>query len=77
MEWSYQLSKDADKSNILRFIHFNLNREDLANPVYISSGEGEFITIKAPYAKKTYSSGSEIVLNLEDSDANSKTITIK
>ncbi|MBU1018197.1 four helix bundle protein [Patescibacteria group bacterium] len=53
IEWSYQLTIGNQFSNTIRFVHFNLQRENLNNPIAITEGDGSSIRIKAPYAKKT------------------------
>ena len=64
IEWNYQLTDGDRFSNIVRFAHFNLQRENLDNPIFItsavdpaleiipSSGEDSRIEITAPYGKK-------------------------
>ncbi len=52
-ERRYQLTSDDDFSDIIRFVHFNLQREDLTNPIRLTSGAGAIVHISAPYGKKT------------------------
>jgi prepilin-type N-terminal cleavage/methylation domain-containing protein len=52
IEWNYQLTDGNKFSNVIRFVHFNIQRESLGNPIFISEGAGSQIQIKAPYAKK-------------------------
>jgi len=53
IEWGYQLTNGNQFSDIIRFVHFNLQRENLVNPIAITEGQGSSVRIKAPYAKKT------------------------
>lgn len=82
-EWSYQLIDGEDYSNIIRFVHFNLQRENLNNPISIITGENSKIVISAPYAKKQLfdSNGrtaNSIDIEVEDESHNSKNkITIQ
>jgi prepilin-type N-terminal cleavage/methylation domain-containing protein len=67
-EWSFQLSDAGKVSNIIRFIHFNLDRENWsANPLSLFEDSNKYpnsldslrsrVEIKAPYSqKKTYNS---------------------
>ncbi len=52
IEWNYQLSASDKHSSILRFVHFNLQRDSLNNPAFINSNVGYTIEIMAPYGKK-------------------------
>lgn len=88
-EWQYQLTSGNEFSNVIRFIHFNIQREDLknseelSNPVYISSGNDSKVVISAPYAKKNiYDDNSKSVgwveLTVKDSNDNSQeTLTVR
>jgi len=49
---NYQLIDSGKFSNIIEFVHFNLNRYDLKNPFSITEGSGSKIEINAPYGKK-------------------------
>ena len=53
-ELSYQLVDSGKFSNIIKFVHFNLKRDDLKNPISITEGMGSKIEIKAPYGKKYF-----------------------
>lgn len=77
IEWSYQLTSVSDLSNIIRFIHFNLQRENLNNPIFIIGNADSKIEITAPYGKKTVysSSGSQVdsvELTIQDENGNSE-----
>lgn len=51
-EWGYQLFTENQKSNIIRLIHFNLNRSNLMDPIRIESGTEYTLELKSPYGKK-------------------------
>ena len=68
-EWQYQLTSGDEISPIIRFIHFNVEREKLENAVQLSNIIGGPLTIEAPYAKKT---GAPITLDVSDADGNHK-----
>jgi len=53
-EWQYQVISNGDLSDIIRFIHFNINRTNPSG-ITISSGVGANMAIEAPYAKKILS----------------------
>ncbi|MBN2095774.1 prepilin-type N-terminal cleavage/methylation domain-containing protein [Candidatus Peregrinibacteria bacterium] len=53
IEWGYQMTSGNRFSDMVRFVHFNLQRENLANPLAITEGQGSSVRIKAPYAQKT------------------------
>ena len=73
-EWQYQIISNGDQSNIIRFIHFNINRTNPSG-ITISSGVGATMAIEAPYAKKTLSTDP---ISLEISGENSsETLTIQ
>ncbi len=65
IEWQYQLTSGDQVSPVIRFIHFNIQREKPENAVKISTGAGSQLTIEAPYAKKT----GTLPINLDVSDA--------
>lgn len=78
VEWNYQLSNGDLSSNVVRFIHFNLSREDAdRNPISIITGANSRMEILAPYGKKYiyyYNSDTlveSLLLTVEDSDQNS------
>lgn len=50
--WSYQLTSPNGFSDIIRFVHFNINRESKTNPIAVTSSVGAKIEIKSPYGKK-------------------------
>ncbi len=53
IEWNYELISDDVTSNRIRFIHFNLSREDVThNPIFIDTGANSRMEILAPYGKK-------------------------
>jgi len=82
-EWNFQLTDGDLVSNKIRFVHFNANREKLENPVYIDTGAGFRVELKAPYAKRYYydaSNQSVSSLSIDfknDSDAAPETLTLK
>ena len=60
IEWRYQLTRSAgsnkEVSEIIRFIHFNINRETPSGiAIDPTSDVEETMIIEAPYAKKTLS----------------------
>lgn len=58
--WGFQLQDGDGLSREIRFAHFNLMRENLTNPLYVSENAGYSVGIEAPYGKKTfYDSGGE------------------
>ena len=68
-EWQFQVITPSQYSNILRFVHFNVNRENLNNPVLIKDLTDEKLTIEAPYAKKTLSINPiELKIGYQDGD---------
>lgn len=82
IEWSYQLIGSDEVSDIIRFVHLNIQRDNLDNPISIISGEGSKFEIQAPYGKKyAYDSNNtlinEITLTVEDTNENQDTITLK
>ena len=81
IEWSYQLTSGNEFSDIVRFVHFNIQRDNSDNPISITSGVGSKILISAPYAKKTFYSNNSPVGWLElvvDENLNSEnTITLR
>ena len=82
IEWSYQLTSGNKFSNIVRFTHFNIRRDNLDNPISIVSDVGSKILISAPYAKKTFYSNDSPVgwleLTVNDENLNSaNTITLR
>lgn len=82
IEWSYQLIREKKFSNVIRFIHFNLQRENLLNPISITGGADSKIEIMAPYGKrKIYDAGDQLVnlldIIVEDESKNtSDTLTL-
>ena len=52
--WNYQLSSAGEVSDVIRFLHFNVDREKETN-IKITSNEGKYMSIEAPYSKKTLS----------------------
>lgn len=74
-EWDYNLNESEDFSELLRFIHFNIQREDLNNPISITDGSGSKIELSAPYGKKTIYDGSgapQTKISLTVTDQNGK-----
>jgi len=51
-EWSYQLTSGDQSSAILRFVHFNLQRDNTQNSLKLLSGYGSKAVINAPYGRK-------------------------
>lgn len=80
-EWDYQLFKDANRSQTVRFIHFNIRRGDASGEAKITAGTNYTLELSAPYAAKQFYSGGapengtvELTLSTEDS---SETITLQ
>ena len=90
IEWNYQLTNGDDFSNIVRFTHFNLQRDKPDNPISITSavdlvlginptsGGDSRIEITAPYGKKRIYYSDESVesvdITAEDENGNSQDI---
>ncbi|MBN1258710.1 four helix bundle protein [Candidatus Peregrinibacteria bacterium] len=69
IEWAYRLSFSGGRSEIIRFIHFSLEREKPENTVQLSNGSSPQLVIEAPYAKKYLSDGSaSFTLEVSDLD---------
>jgi prepilin-type N-terminal cleavage/methylation domain-containing protein len=90
LEWDYQLIESGQFSNTVRFAHFNIQRDNLNNPVSITGGAGSKIEITAPYGKKlVYDSDGKLIndpsdpnyhikLKIEDKNGNSSdTLTLQ
>ncbi len=81
-EWQYQLFYENSYSNIIRFIHFNVNRNALRDLVIIEDNDYS-LSIEAPYAKETfYASGTietgPVTLTVRDEDEeNSETLNFQ
>jgi hypothetical protein len=75
-EWQFQLAENGSVSAVIRFLHFNLNREDISNPFRVDDAvAGSRLEIRAPYAKKSlHNALDEVVETLEltvsDADGN-------
>jgi prepilin-type N-terminal cleavage/methylation domain-containing protein len=75
-EWVYQITSGDEVSDVIRFVHFNVNRE---TPSGITLG-GEIsktLSIEAPYAKKTISDGSDSIVLTVSGDGSEEALTIK
>lgn len=77
LEWNYELSSGDQQSNLLRFVHFNLKRENLNNPIAVITEVGARVEIVAPYGKKNVynKSGSltdSVEITVEDAGGNSQ-----
>ena len=75
-EWDYQLNASGQFSKIVRFIHFNVKRDDLNNPIYISEGSDSKIELTAPYGKKIFydktgTLQTKIILTVTDTNGRS------
>jgi prepilin-type N-terminal cleavage/methylation domain-containing protein len=84
LEWNYQLNASDQSSNTVRLVHFNIQRDNLNNPVSITNGVGSKIEISAPYGKKAvYDSNGTlmedpITLKMEDKNGKSSdTLTLQ
>lgn len=75
-EWQLQVITADSHSNILRFIHFNVNRENLNNPIKINDGDDATLEIEAPYAKKILST-TPITLEIGYDDEDNEELIIK
>lgn len=84
-EWNYQLNSNGEFSNTIRFIHFNLQRDNLVNLISIIQNAGAKLEILAPYGKKkiyllngTLPTTSPLELKVEDKNGNSSdTLTLQ
>ena len=52
LEWQYQLSSGSERSNVIRFAHFNGDRSDLSDPIKLLSEDEIKIEFKSPYGQK-------------------------
>ena len=82
IEWNYQLTDGDQFSNTIRFVHFNLQRENLSNPISIVEGVGSRIEVEAPYGKKRIYDDTGLVdsvdIIVEDESQNSSdTLTFR
>ena len=83
LEWVYYLSSRDSSSNTIRFIHFNLRRESISNPVSIVVGTDSRVEISSPYGKKRfYDAAGGLVktldLTVRDEDLNAEeTLTFR
>jgi len=81
-EWQYQLFSGSKKSQTIRFLHFNIRRDDQSNLPAIEQGPPTYtLEISAPYAGETfYKNGTPttapVVLTLKKEDS-SETITLQ
>ncbi len=80
-ELRFQAFKGSDKSQVIRFKHFNIRRSDLSDPAEITAGTNYSLEISAPYGtKQFFNNGApemgtvELTLSTEDS---SETITLQ
>jgi prepilin-type N-terminal cleavage/methylation domain-containing protein len=74
--WQYQLRTGGSVSNVVRFVHFNLNRTEPSR--IILSDTTKTLTIEAPYAKKTISDSSDsISLTVTSPELHTESITIQ
>lgn len=54
-EWQYQLFRGGEVSQVIRFLHFNLRREDPeSTQTKITEGTNYTLQITAPYADKSF-----------------------
>ena len=76
--WQYQLRTGGQVSNVVRFVHFNLNRVEPSG-ITLEGDTNQTLIIEAPYAKKTITGlDSSIVLNVKNSEGEIKeTITFE
>lgn len=75
--WSYQLVSSNNFSDIIRFVHFNINRGSITNSIKVIEGNGTKIEIKAPYGKKyvydkdgVLAEKGQVTIKIEDSNKN-------
>jgi len=54
LEWNYQLASGGQFSAILRFVHFNLQRDGEQNGLWITENPGWKVEIFAPYGRKRF-----------------------
>jgi|GEM_PF-95304 len=84
IEWSYQITDGDQFSSFVRFVHFNVQRENRGNnPIHISQEANAKVEIRAPYGKKIiYNSGGSSVgwIDLEvkdEAESTTDTLTIR
>ena len=75
-EWICQITENSKYSNVLRLTHFNIRRDNLSNPIYISEGEGSKIKIMSPYGKKLVYSSDGVLMDDPSKDGYSVRITV-
>ena len=73
-EWQFETFSGSDHSNVIRLIHFNINRSDLNTPIGIVNGKAKSVLISAPFGKKEYFENQikqeTLSLTLTDGDEN-------
>jgi prepilin-type N-terminal cleavage/methylation domain-containing protein len=74
-EWQYQLSSGGGVSDVIRFVHFNINRENPSG-ITLSGGEGRTVAIEAPYVKKTITDGT-FDITVTSPEEHTETLTIQ
>ena len=76
-EWVYQITSGDEVSDVIRFVHFNVNRETPSGITLDWEGAEKTLLIEAPYAKKTISDGSDSIELTVSGDDAEETLTIK
>lgn len=54
VEWNYQLANADRSSAIVRFVHFNLQRDGIQEGLSLKSGDRSKVEIFAPYGRKRF-----------------------
>jgi len=74
-EWRYQILSDGEVSDIIRFIHFNIDRVNLSG-ITTDGNINKTVTIEAPYGKKTITDGT-FDLTVTSPEGHTETLTIQ
>jgi len=75
-EWVYQIASGDEVSDVIRFIHFNVDRERVSG-ITLDGDTSKTLTIEAPYAKKTISGGSGSIDLIVTGNDSSEDLVIK
>jgi four helix bundle protein len=53
-EWNFQLTSGDQSSAIIRYVHFNLQRDNIQDPLRLNSNAGAKAVVYAPYGRKRF-----------------------
>lgn len=81
-EWNYQLFKGSEVSQTIRFIHFNIRRDDDSSTRAVITDNNYTLQITAPYAaKEFYDNGiltdGPVLLTVKNNDDQHETVTLQ